>query len=70
MSQLLDLLHRRRVVARERDALATNDALYDTARELRRRAQAHINAGHPELAAPYLDEARMWESAAQHPGGL
>jgi hypothetical protein len=64
------LLRRRRAVRHRRDALAANDALFDAARDFRRRAQAQINAGHPDLARPFLDEAEMFESAAQSVPGL
>jgi hypothetical protein len=65
-----ELIRRRRAVRTHRDALRTNDALWDTARDFRRRAQEQINAGRPELAAPYLDEARLFEGAAQTVPGL
>lgn len=60
-----DLLRRRRAVRRHEDALRTNDALYDLSRELRRRAQAQLNAGRPDLAQPFIDEALMFEGATQ-----
>jgi hypothetical protein len=65
-----DLLRRRRAVRDHRDALAANDALFDAARDFRRRAQAQINAGHPELARPFLDEAELFEGAVQSVPGL
>jgi hypothetical protein len=61
----IDLLRRRIAVARHRDTLRTNDALYEAARDLRRRAQADINAGRPDLAQPFIDEALMFEAATQ-----
>jgi hypothetical protein len=64
------LLRRRRLVARHEDALRLNDALFDAARDLRRRAQAQLNAGRPDLAQPYLDEAAVFEDATQRPRGL
>lgn len=64
------LLARRRAVQAEATALRTNDALFDAARDLRRRAQPFLTAGHPELAEPYLDEARMFEAAVHRPPGL
>lgn len=67
---LAQLLTRRRAVHRHRLALAANDALFSTARDLRRRAQEEVNAGHPELARPFLDEAELFESAASRPPGL
>jgi hypothetical protein len=65
-----DLLRRRRAVRHRRDTLAANDALFDAARDFRRRAQAQINAGHPDLARPFLEEAEMFEGAAQPVRGL
>jgi hypothetical protein len=63
-------LRRRRAVRDLTDALAANDALFDAARTFRRRAQEQLNAGHPELAQPYLDEAELFESATQALPGL
>ena len=62
---VVDILRRRRAVARHRDTLRTNDALYDAARDLRRRAQADLNAGRPDLAQPFIDEALLFEGATQ-----
>lgn len=67
---LVEVLRRRRAVADQEDLLRTNDVLYGTARELRREAQVYLNAGRPDLAAPYVEEAEWWESAAQRPRGL
>lgn len=67
---LVALVRRRRAVAAAADTLRTNDAVYGTARVLRREAQTYLNAGRPDLAAPYLDEAELWESAAARPQGL
>lgn len=64
------LLAHRRLVRDRAETLRTNDALFDAARDLRRRAQAQINAGHPELAAPYLDEVSLFEDAVQRVPGL
>jgi hypothetical protein len=64
------LLRRRRAVRDHRETLMTNDALFDAARSFRRQAQAQVNAGHPELARPYLDEAELFEAAAQGVPGL
>lgn len=64
------LLARRRAVRDHREALAANDSLFTVARDFRRLAQQQINAGHPELARPYLDEAELFESAAQTVPGL
>lgn len=61
---------RRRRVAAHVEALRANDALFEAARTFRRQAQAQLNAGHPELAAPYLDEAELFESAVQAVPGL
>lgn len=63
-------LARRRAVRDHREALVANGALFDAARELRRAAQVQVNAGHPELARPFLDEAELFESAAQAVPGL
>jgi len=69
-SSALGLLARRRAVARHEEALRTNDALFEAGRDLRREAQAYLNAGRPDLAAPYLEEAQMFEGATQRPPGL
>ena len=66
----LGLLARRRLVRDRAETLRINDALFDAARDLRRRAQAEINAGRPELAQPYLDEVSLFESAVQRVPGL
>jgi hypothetical protein len=65
-----ELIRRRRLIQRNREALRANDALFAAARDLRRAAQQQINAGHPELAAPYLDEVELFESAVQAVVGL
>jgi hypothetical protein len=65
-----ELIRRRRLVQRHRETLRSNDALFAAARDLRRAAQAQINAGHPELAAPYLDEVALFEGAVQAVSGL
>jgi hypothetical protein len=65
-----ELLRHRRAVRDHREALAANDALFDAARDLRRRAQQQINAGRPDLAVPYLDEVELFESAVQAVPGL
>lgn len=58
------LAHRR--LARDRaDTRRTNDALWGVVLDLRRRAQVQVAAGHPELATPYLEEARVFEDAVQ-----
>lgn len=64
------LLARRRLVRDRAETLRTNDALFGAARDLRRRAQEQINAGRPELAAPYLDEVALFEGAVQAVPGL
>lgn len=64
------VLRRRRAVARYADRLRVNDGLFDAGRDLRRRAQVQLNAGRPDLAQPYLDEAELFESAAQPLPGL
>jgi hypothetical protein len=65
-----EALRHRRALRDRREALAANDALFTVARDFRSRAQAQINAGHPESAGPYLDEAELFESAAQRVPGL
>lgn len=70
MSGVAGVLRRRRMLRDHYDTLRANDGLYDVSRDLRRRAQAQINAGHPERAVPYLDEARLFESAVQPVPGL
>lgn len=64
------LLRHRRAVRDHAEALRANDALFGVARGLRRHAQEQINAGHPERAVPFLDEAELFESAAQAVPGL
>lgn len=64
------LSRRRRAVARQQQLLRANDSLADAARPLRREAQVYLNAGRPDLAAPYLEEAELFESAMQRPEGL
>lgn len=63
-------LRHRRAVRDHREALAFNAALTDAASGLRRRAQAQIAAGHPELARPFLSEVALFESAVQPVPGL
>jgi len=65
-----ELLRRRRAVAQNESTLRTNDALFDAARDLRRRAQPFLTDGRPELAQPYLDEAEVFESAVDLLPGL
>jgi hypothetical protein len=70
MSALTDLLRRRRLVAEHEHTLRMNDALAESSRALRREAQAYLNAGRPDLAQPYIDEAQVFEAAIEHPPGL
>lgn len=65
-----ELIRRRRAVRAHRETLQANDALFMAGRDLRRRAQQLINEGRPELAAPYLDEAGLFDSAIQPVPGL
>lgn len=58
-------LRRRRQIARYADRLRSNDALTDAGRDLRRRAQAHLDGGRPDLAQPFIDEAELFEGATQ-----
>lgn len=67
---LSDVLRRRRLMREHEHTLRTNDALADAARDLRREAQAYLNAGRPDLAQPYIDEALTFESAMRRPPGL
>lgn len=60
-------LARRRAIARNADARRTRGSLADTAAELRGRAQPYLDAGRPELAEPYLDEADLMAEAARTP---
>ncbi len=60
---VLAALRRRRLIAAQRHALLTNDALFDAGRDLRRRAQERINAGDPQGATPFIAEAELFESA-------
>lgn len=70
VSALADLLRRRRLVAEHEHTLRTNDSLAEAAREQRRIAQGYLNAGRPDLAQPYIDEAMLFEGAMSRPPGL
>lgn len=70
LATLGDLLRRRRLVADHEHALRTNDSLAAAAREQRRLAQRYLNAGRPDLAQPYIDEALLFEAAMSRPPGL
>jgi hypothetical protein len=59
------LIRRRRLIQAQRQRMAANGALYEAARDLRRRAQEQVDAGHPELAVPYLDEVSLFEDAVR-----
>jgi hypothetical protein len=63
--QFVEHLRVRRAVARHDVLLRTNDGLFDAARDLRRHAQLELNAGRPDLAEPFIEEAEMFESATQ-----
>lgn len=65
-----ELIRHRRLVRRTRADAAASAALRATAAEFRARAQQQVDAGHPELARPFLDEAEMFESAARPGPGL
>lgn len=62
---LTDAIRRRRLIHARRERDATNARLRGVGRDLRRQAQAELNAGHPERAQPYLEEARMFEGAVR-----
>lgn len=64
------LLRRRRAILRRIERARSNDALFAAGRELRREAQVYVNAGRPDLAQPYVEEAELFESAAQPLPGL
>ncbi len=70
VTALSEVLRRRRAVAEHEHTLRTNDSLAESARQLRREAQAYLNAGRPDLAQPYIDEALLFESAMTRPPGL
>jgi uncharacterized protein YqeY len=70
VSALSEVLRRRRAIVDHEHTLRTNDALADASRALRREAQAYLNAGRPDLAQPYIDEAQVFESAMTRPEGL
>lgn len=59
------VLRRRRAIARYADRRHANDRLRSVGGDLRRAAQPMLDAGRPDLAQPYLDEAELFESAAQ-----
>lgn len=64
------VLRHRRLVARRTDRVRSNDRLSDAARGLRREAEVYLSAGRPDLAEPYLDEARLFEDATRPVPGL
>lgn len=70
MSTLTNLLRRRRAAVEHEHTLRTNDALARASRDLRREAQAYLNAGRPDLAQPYIDEAQVFEAAIHRPPGM
>lgn len=65
VDQLHQLVESKVRMAANHDALMTNDALFDTARDIRRQAQQLLNDGHPELARELVADAVLLESAAQ-----
>jgi hypothetical protein len=67
---LVSALRRRRAIAEHEHTLRTNDALFQAGRELRREAQTYLNAGRPDLAQPYIEEALLFEAATTCPPGL
>jgi hypothetical protein len=60
-----DAIRRRRLIHARRERDAANARLRGVGRDLRRMAQAELNAGHPERAQPYLDEAVVFEGAVR-----
>jgi hypothetical protein len=60
-------LRRRRAIASYADTLRTRTILADTVAELRALARPLLDAGRPELAQPYLDEAEVLAEAAGAP---
>jgi hypothetical protein len=60
-------LRRRRAIAHYADSRRTRTRLADTAAELTSRAQPYLDAGRPDLAQPYLDEAEVLAEAAGAP---
>lgn len=62
-------LARRRSLARRADTRRTRGSFADTAAELRGRAQPYLDAGRPDLAAGYLDEAALFDLASTGPLG-
>jgi hypothetical protein len=67
---LSEAIRHRRMAHARRDRAVATAALFDTANSFRRQAEAQVNAGHPELAEPFLDEAELFESAARSAPGL
>lgn len=57
-------LRHRRAARHAADADRTRAELLGAARGFREQAQRQLDAGHPDLAVPYLDEAELFESAA------
>lgn len=66
ISQIKAAVARQIALAGEQhDRAATNDALFEAARDLRRQAQQHLNAGEQRLADVLVEQAVLLESAAQ-----
>jgi hypothetical protein len=70
VSALTELLRRRRAAADHGHARRTNTALAVAAHEQRRLAQQYLDAGRPDLAQPYLDEAALFDAAMSRPPGM
>lgn len=61
------VLRRRRAVARYADRLRTRTRLAESAAVLTDAARPYLDAGRPDLAQPYLDEAEVLAEAAREP---
>lgn len=63
----LAVARRRRATATRERRQRTSSALSDAAQAFRGDAQVYLNAGRPDLAQPYVDEAEMFEAASRWP---
>lgn len=70
LATVVSMSRRRRAVLHRQQHARSNRALADAGRSLRAQAQAYLDAGRPDLAEPYLDEARLFEAAMQTTAGL
>lgn len=60
-----EAVRRRRLMHAYRDRAAANARLTEASSAFRRRAQEQVDAGRPELARPYLEEADLFDSAVR-----